>query len=435
MHGAGFALSRAEWQPLLFNALNRADITACVPTWPLRRLRARVHRNHGFEAVSSGTAAYAAWNGLAFEWLIGGYDDTLSFDLHGEADVEIIWLDTSRIGVLGEEGIGPWLIGRLRALRAQTTRPLVVLAWPLDDDDRDRLNAVAIPGTHIVDLAPIAASRGSRWLDPRLASVSGTRLGNQACLRIARELACCWLPAATLPPRKAIAVDLDGTLYSGALGEEGPTGIELTPGHREFQHRLAGLREEGMLLALVSRNERADVEALFAQRTDFPLRLSDFSAIEVSWDDKSHAIGRIADRLRIGTDAIIFIDDNPGELAGVGATLPVFTVHATTDPMLTIAALEHVSGLFRWRGSFEDQLRAVDLRASEERASLALSASSADEYLRSLQVRLEYFVGPREQLARCTKLSAKNPDTATKRPMPKILAARTFRRNLRRCLE
>ena len=83
-----------------------------------------------------------------------------------------------------------------------------------------------------------------------------------------------------------------------------------------------------MLLALVSRNELADVEALFATRTDFPLRLAHFSAIEVSWGDKASALERIAHRLRIGPDAIVIVDDNPGELATVAAPTRSVTVHA-----------------------------------------------------------------------------------------------------------
>jgi FkbH-like protein len=392
---------------VLFQAPNRADLAACVPAWPLRSIRVRVHRNHGFEAVSSATRAYAAWNGLDFEWLIGGYDDSLSFDFASEADIEIVWLDTMRLQGLEEEGVADWLIGRLRALRSQTMHPILVLAWPLSDSDRNRLDEATIPGTHMANVAPLAAALGDRWIDARASALSGTRLGNHACLAIARELACRWLPALALPPRKAIAVDLDGTLYAGILGEDGPAGVELTEGHRALQSRLAGFRNEGMLLALVSRNEPADVEALFAEREDFPLRLSDFSAIEVSWDDKSIAIGRIANALRIGCDSIVFVDDNPGELAGVGASLPVITVHAGSDATQTASALEHVAGVFRWRMSAEDRLRGDDLRASEVRAQIEQAAASPEDYLRSLDVQLDLLIGPRQQLARLAELSAK----------------------------
>jgi len=183
---------------VLFGAPNRADLAACVPAWPLRALRVRVHRNHGFEAVSSATRAYAAWNGLDFEWLIGGYDDSLSFDVASDADIEIVWLDTTRLQGLAEVGIVDWLIGRLRTLRSQTVRPILVLAWPLSDSDRTRLDEAMIPDTHVAAVSTLAAALGERWIDARAAALSGTRLGNHACLMIARELACFDLPIASL---------------------------------------------------------------------------------------------------------------------------------------------------------------------------------------------------------------------------------------------
>jgi FkbH-like protein len=399
------ALIRAEWQAVLFETPNRADLLGCIPAWSLRHVRVRVHRNHGFEAVSSATPAFASWNGVAFEWLIGGYDDTLSFDLSAPADVDVVWLDTDRI--VASEGLDAWLVGRLRALRSQTTNPIVVLAWPLADAQRAAIVAAALPGTFVADVSPLADALGAHWLDPRTEAISGTRLGNRACLRIARELACCWLPAVTGAPRKVIAIDLDDTLYRGILAEDGPLGVELTSGHRELQARLARFRADGILLALVSHNELEDVEALFARCRDFSLRLADFSAVEVSWRDKVESLRRIADQLRVDADAIVFVDDNAGELAAVASALPVFTVHARREGAETVAALEHTGGLFRWQRSAEDALRAGDLRASLARASVAQSAASPDDYLRSLEVRLEFLVGPRQYLARLAELSAK----------------------------
>jgi hypothetical protein len=205
----------------------------------------RVHRNHGVEPVTSATSCYAAWNGLGFDWSIGPYDDTLTFDLQRDADIDVVWLDTGRLAGLGEKGLASWLGARLRALRAQTTNPIVVLAWPLAPADRTSIAQAAISGVHLADLAPLAAGLGARWLDPRTESISGTRLSNRACLVVARELACRWLPAAVLPPVKCVALDLDDTLYAGVLGEDGPATVKLTDGHRVLHEYLAELRRGG----------------------------------------------------------------------------------------------------------------------------------------------------------------------------------------------
>jgi FkbH-like protein len=401
------ALVRAEWQPWLFGAVSRAALLPLVAEWPCRRIDVRVHRNHGFEAVASATHAYAGWNLLEFEYAIGAYDDTLSFARRAGGDVELIWLDVTRLEKLSGAELGTWLTSRLRALRNQTSNPIVVLAWPLDSALRAALEQAPLAGVHIADLDALAAEIGETWIDQRTLALSGTRLSNAACLRIARELACCWIPACVQTPIKAIAVDLDQTLYRGILGEDGPSGVELTAAHGAFQSRLAALGRNGTFLALVSRNEPADVQALFAQREDFPLRLDDFSAVEVSWGDKSEAIQRIADRLRIGTNSIIFVDDNAGELAAVAARLPVVTVHARPDAAETEAALVHVAGLWRWKGSAEDGIRAVDLRAATIRDELAHATTIPSDYLKSLHIRLEYLLNPRDQLARVFELGQK----------------------------
>src|SRR5204863_8283441 len=132
-------------------------------------------------------------------------------------------------------------------------------------------------GARVADLRPIASKLGARFLDERAAKFSGTRLSDAACVQTARQLACHWAPASLQPRLKAVALDLDHTPYEGVLGEDG-LDVRLTPGHQALQRHLAGLRDQGIFLALVSRNEEADVRRLFESRTDFPLRWEHFSA-------------------------------------------------------------------------------------------------------------------------------------------------------------
>jgi FkbH-like protein len=402
MFSAASALTRADWQTSLFGPLSRANLARCTPDWPLHSIRVRVHRNHGFEAVSAPSSPFAAWNGLELAWTIGAYDDSLSFDLTGDADVELVWFDTARVDVEA-----PWLADRLAALRARTDHPVLVLAWPLSAIHRAAIADAEIPGLACVDLDPLAAALGAQWLDERALRLSGTRLSNQACLYVARALACQWLPAAAVAPRKAVAVDLDGTLYRGVLAEDGPVRVELTPAHRQLQASLVALRDAGVLLALVSHNERSDVEQLFAERVDFPLRLEHFSALEVSWEDKPAALRRASETMRIGADAVVFVDDIPGELAAIAQALPALTVHARDDARETLAALNHVAGIFRFARQREDTLRAADLRAAALRRDAEQNALSPDDYLRSLDVRLDFAVDRREQLSRMAELCAK----------------------------
>jgi len=401
------ALTRAKWQSIIFRTPNRADLAACTYAGSGPSIRVQVHRNHGFEAVSSATPAYEAWSGINFDWTIGSYDDSLTFGLTNETDVEVVWLDTAQISGLSGRGVGTWLATRLGVLRSRTDNPILLIAWPLTLVDHEHLTNAAITGMRVADLSPLSELLGDRWLDTRTEVISGTRFSNQACLHIARELACCWLPALTIPPRKAIAVDLDGTLYDGVLTENGPLGVHLTDGHRALQQRLCAFRDAGTYLALVTRNALMDVQALFAMRSDFPLHLSDFSAIEASWDQKPNALRRIAANLRIDVESVVFVDDNPGELGAVAESLPTFTVHAKSDGIETKIALEHAAGLFRFQASSDDRLRVDDLRAASLRSQLQKPDESADDYLRSLDVQLDFLVGPGQHLGRLAELCAK----------------------------
>jgi len=227
------------------------------------------------------------------------------------------------------------------------------------------------------------------------------------------------------PPLKAVATDLDGTLYDGVLGEDGAANLIVTPGHIQLQRKLLELRERGVILAIISRNDPRDIEMLFACREDFAVRLTDFSVIDAGWDTKGAALKRIASRIGIDTSAVAFIDDNPGDLVDVAMSCAAPTVHATTNAAQTVAALGHVAGAFRWRKTAEDSMRAEDLRQSVARDTLRDAADTEDDYLRSLRVRLEYHVGAAGHVARAADLVSKtNQFNLSLRRMPEAQIAR-----------
>ena len=192
------------------------------------------------------------------------------------------------------------------------------------------------------------------------------------------------------------------------LGEDGIAGVKLTPGHLEFQKYIKALSKKGIFLALVSKNELADVRELFNKRDDYPLCLEDFSAIEVSWGAKSDAIKKVAKALRIAPDAMLFVDDNPGELANVLSEIPAInTLYAHEDALLTSRGVHYYPALWRWKLEDEDTKRILDLKASVEREILAETILDPAEYFRSLKVGLTFRYDPVEQLTRITDLCNK----------------------------
>jgi predicted enzyme involved in methoxymalonyl-ACP biosynthesis len=274
---AEMALARAQWQPALFaDRPRRLELLALRPDWALEPVAVRIHRNHSFEHVASVAGPWFAWWGCRPGFTYSDYDDSFAFgSVAGEtAQLEIVWADVARYaGRLEGDALADWICGRLASLRSMSAAPILLVALGTTAELHGELTrrARGIPGTRVADLEPLASSLGDRFTDARAAKFSGTRLSDHACVLVARELACRWVPAMLRPRVKAVAVDLDNTLYSGVLGEDGEQ-VVLTPAHKALQESLANLRSEGVFLALVSRNEEDDVRKLFALRPDFPLR-------------------------------------------------------------------------------------------------------------------------------------------------------------------
>ena len=395
---AATCLERAKWQQTLFAPFpKRRSVQELARSWPVRTIRVRIHRNHAFEPLEAVLRQYLAFAGFAAEFVYSQYDDSLSFYTGDSAEVELVWLDLSRYAVaLGIDEIAQWLGSRLTELRQRTAAPILVLMVASSDaegraiDARLRTRAADLVGLLICDQAPIHEELGSNYFDSR-AAITGTRLSNAACIHTARHLGSLWIPGALEPRLKALVLDLDDTLYYGALAEEGIAGVRLTADHAALQHRLVALWKEGLLLSVCSKNEPTDVRELFAARTDFPLGLKHFSAVEAGWGAKRDGILRISKSLGIGTDAMLYVDDNPGELADVASGMPALkTLYAGPRAADVVNALVYFPGLHRWHADETDVLRAPDLAAAETRRKMGSSTRDASEYFRSLDIHLRF---------------------------------------------
>jgi FkbH-like protein len=125
---------------------------------------------------------------------------------------------------------------------------------------------------------------------------------------------------------KVIVLDADNTLWGGVAGEDGPEGLIMDGPWRALGHKMSEKSEQGFLLALASKNNEADLDAVFARRADDLLLSRDqFVGWKVNWKPKSENIQELAEELNLGIDSFVFIDDNPAELAEVAANCPGIT--------------------------------------------------------------------------------------------------------------
>lgn len=351
-----------------------------------------VWRNHGFESMIPIAESFFSYCQMNVSFNIGAYDDSLSFFDLRPADVEIIWLDSRRIlSKTSQPEFVLWLKQRILALRKKSSAPILLLSWGESQGFKKDIDSVVeeVPAAYVGDLLSVCEEYGVPLIDERTAKLAGTSIGGKAQIVIVRKLVCHWLSALLLPPIKALALDLDNTLHAGVLGEDGVSGVILTPQHSLLQQALKEHQQNGVFLTLVSKNEEADARVLFRSRRDYPLNWCDFSAAEVSWDDKALGIQEIASKLRISSDAILFVDDNPGELLAVNAQLPELrSIFAHEDASLTQRAIKYFPGLWRWDVGEDDSKRIQDLHVNDEREVIANNANDLDEYFRALQVKI-----------------------------------------------
>jgi FkbH-like protein len=185
----------------------------------------------------------------------------------------------------------------------------------------------------------------------------------------------------TTERKKAVVVDLDGTLWDGVIGEDGPQSLcygadgKGFPFHI-FQKILLKLRREGVLLAVCSKNNSEDVLAVF-DSLDMPLKLADFAVLRCNWDSKSQNIASIAKELNLGCDSMVFIDDNEAELEEVAAQLAGLTVLRTPRECADWPRLfTKLQSLFAaWKITAEDRLRTESFTARPDAWSETSAAS------------------------------------------------------------
>ena len=81
------------------------------------------------------------------------------------------------------------------------------------------------------------------------------------------------------------------------------------------------MKKNGVLLAIVSRNDLEVAKApILACKT--LLNENDFLEVMASYEPKSLHIKKLAQRLNLGIDSFVFVDDNPLEIAEVSSALP-----------------------------------------------------------------------------------------------------------------
>lgn len=196
-------------------------------------------------------------------------------------------------------------------------------------------------------------------------------------------------------PKKGLITDLDDTLWCGLVGELGPEGVswDLASHHQLhglYQKLLAALAEEGVLIAVASKNDTGIVEKAFA-RPDLLVKPQQIFPMEVHWSPKSGSVERILRAWNIGADSVVFIDDSPMELAEVGAAHPGiecirFPVNADGEGYALLRRLRDLFG--KPRVSAEDSLRLESIRQGAAFQEASADGANEETFLEQAQAKI-----------------------------------------------
>ncbi|MDD5280397.1 HAD-IIIC family phosphatase [Acidithiobacillus sp.] len=192
---------------------------------------------------------------------------------------------------------------------------------------------------------------------------------------------------------KLIVTDLDDTLWRGISGEweesnfsDGwPNGIA---------EALAFLRQKGILLAVISKNDHEEALAHWSSilPPDF------FSVLMINWEDKVTNMSKILATVNLLPHNTVYIDDNPIERENMRAAFPEMRIIGA-DPHLVRRTLlwspETQSPLLTVESS-----RRVEMMSHQIEREGTRKLLSRDDFLTSLELALFFqAVGPERQQA------------------------------------
>lgn len=198
-----------------------------------------------------------------------------------------------------------------------------------------------------------------------------------------------------LSPKKVVALDLDGTLWEGIVGEDG---VDAIRPRTVFLSELKALKERGVLLTILSKNNAADVRAAFDAGVLAPLAADDFLYPQINWVPKAENLQRVAQSLGLGLDAFVFVDDNPAERLEMKARLPEVAV-AAFPPVL---AAYFPSGVV----TAEDRRKTEAYREEAARQEFLATRPATDVWA-ALGCWLDVHLARPEEAARIAQLSQK----------------------------
>ncbi|MBO7720827.1 MAG: HAD-IIIC family phosphatase [Kiritimatiellae bacterium] len=213
--------------------------------------------------------------------------------------------------------------------------------------------------------------------------------------------------------KKALALDLDNTLWGGVVGDDGPENLELGTEtavgqcYTEFQEYLKELGRTGVLLNVISKNEPENAKAGM-NHPQMVIKEGDFISVKANWEPKSENLKAMARELTLLPESFVFVDDNPAEREIIRQQVPGAAVPEIVQVENYISAVDHGGWFEPVKISGDDLKRNAMYSENAQRAQLQSSFADYGAYLDSLEMKAT--IKPFEQvyMSRIAQLTNKS---------------------------
>jgi|WetSurMetagenome_2_1015567.scaffolds.fasta_scaffold33142_3 FkbH-like protein len=215
--------------------------------------------------------------------------------------------------------------------------------------------------------------------------------------------------------KKIIIFDCDNTLWKGILGEDGMTGIDMSPQsktgqiYNKIQQIAVWLSNQGILVALCSKNNSADVEKVMAEHPDMRLKKDHVVISKINWLDKENNLREIAKELNIGLDSFVFVDDSSFEVNLINQQVPEIltlqvpaALHEYPDQLLKL-----IERYFYLSGNTADIDKTKQYKVQSQRDEEKSKHHSLEDYLSSIGIEITIKENDATQVERIAQLTQK----------------------------
>ena len=244
---------------------------------------------------------------------------------------------------------------------------------------------------YIEDIQYLSASYGlDAWADPLYWHMYKYALSMEAIPTLAYSVACI-IKSIYGKNKKALALDLDNTLWGGIVGDDGPENLAIGPEtsmgqvYSEFQEYIKSQKDIGVILTVDSKNDHENAIAGL-EHPDGSLKPDDFVVIKANWDPKSKNLADTAAQLNLLPESFVFVDDNPAEREIIRAQIPGTAVPEIGNVEDYIRAIDHAGYFEVTNLSADDAKRNEMYKANAQRAALEATFADYGQYLDSLEM-------------------------------------------------